>query len=220
MTLLMLFVLALAPAIAQSSAPRLVIPEGTVIQLTLREPVSSKLSEPGDQVLAVVKHDVIVDDRMLLPEGTEIIGRVTLAKAAHAPLKGGLLQLTFEQIKWDGDTRRLVAMVDSASDFSRDEKVKSDSEGTLQGGKSGEQVLKNVLLAGGVGGMAASVVILASADRSAYNHYGLSHVGSVAGASIIGGSMVAGVLFSKGKDVRLDSGALVRLKLSRALAVM
>jgi hypothetical protein len=48
----------------------------------------------------------------------------------------------------------------------------------------------------------------------------LSHAGSVGGASIIGGSMVAGVLFSKGKDVRLDSGALVRLKLSRALAVM
>src|SRR6516164_9389417 len=117
MALLMIFVLSLVPPVAQSAAPRLVVPEGTVIQLTLREPVSSKLSEPGDQVLAVVRHDVIVDDRMLLPEGTEIVGRVTLAKAAHAPLKGGLLQLTFEQIRWDGDTRRLVAVVDSASDF-------------------------------------------------------------------------------------------------------
>lgn len=220
MALMLVFVLFLSPAMAQLPAPRLVIPEGTVIQLSLREPVSSKLSEPGDQVLAVVRHDVIVDDRMLLPEGTEIVGRVTLAKAAHAPLKGGLLQLTFEQIKWDGDTRRLVATVDSASEFARDEKFKSDSEGTLQGGKSGEQVLKNVMMAGAVGGMAASVVILASADRNAYSHYGLSHVGSVGGASIIGGSMVAGVLFSKGKDVRLDSGAVVRLKLARSLAVM
>lgn len=220
MALLLLLVLSLSPAIAQSTAPRLVIPQGTVIQLSLREPVSSKLSEPGDQVLAVVRHDVIVDDRMLLPEGTEIVGRVTLAKAAHAPLKGGLLQLTFEQIKWDGDTRRLVAMVDSASEFARDEKFRSDSEGTLQGGKSGEQVLKNVMMAGAVGGMAASVVILASADRNSYGHYGLSGVGSAGGASILGGSMVAGVLLSKGKDVRLDSGAVVRLKLTRSLAVM
>jgi hypothetical protein len=216
----MIFVLSLVPPVAQSAAPRLVVPEGTVIQLTLREPVSSKLSEPGDQVLAVVRHDVIVDDRMLLPEGTEIVGRVTLAKAAHAPLKGGLLQLTFEQIRWDGDTRRLVAVVDSASDFARNEKVRSDDEGTLQGGKGGEQVVRNVLMAGAVGSLAASVVILASADRNAYSHYGLSHVGSVGGASIIGGSMVAGVLFSKGKDVRLDPGAVVRLKLMRPLAVL
>src|SRR5262245_2633726 len=118
MALLMLFVLALSPA-TQLTVPRLVIPEGTIIPLTLREAVSSKLSEPGDQVLAVVKHDVVVDDRLLLPEGTEIIGRVTMAKPAHAPLKGGILQLSFEQIKWDGDTRRLAAMVDSASDFGR-----------------------------------------------------------------------------------------------------
>ena len=39
----------------QSQDRGLVIPVGTEIQLTLRDPVSSKLSEPGDEVLATVR---------------------------------------------------------------------------------------------------------------------------------------------------------------------
>ena len=54
-----------------------VIPEGTEIQLSLRDPVSSKLSEPGDEVLAVVRRDVVVDGRVILQQGTEVVGRVT-----------------------------------------------------------------------------------------------------------------------------------------------
>src|SRR5262245_35380252 len=53
------------------------IPEGTVIQLTLRDPLSSKLNEVGDEVVATVKRDVTADGYTLLREGTEVYGRVT-----------------------------------------------------------------------------------------------------------------------------------------------
>jgi hypothetical protein len=193
-----------------------ILPEGTEIQLTLREPVSSKLSEPGDEVLATVRKDVVVDGRTVLQQGTEVIGRVTLAEPAGRLLKGGRLHLTFERIRLDGGERRLSAVIKSASDFSRDEKVKSDGEGTLKGGKDGGKVLSNVGTAAGLASMGATVVLLSGINRNAG---GISS-GAIGGyAGVMGGSVIAALLLSKGKEVRLDQNAIIRLKLERPLRI-
>lgn len=202
-----------------------VLPEGTVIQLSLRDPVSSKLSEPGDPITAVVKRDVVVDGRTLLREGTEIIGRVTLADGARRPFKGGRLHLTFEQVRMEGREQKLTAIIQSASDFTRDTKVKSDGEGTLQGGVSGGDVVRNVGTAAGIGMIGVTIAILSSVrDRDLYGGglggFGsISQIGAITGAAILGGSVVTGLLLTKGKEVRLDGNTVLRLKLERAIAV-
>src|SRR5262249_19623068 len=121
--------LAISPAgFAQEQSGGSVIPEGTEIQLSLLDPVSSKLSEPGDEIRAVVRRDVYVDGRSFLREGTEVIGRVTLAQPAKRPLKGGKLHITFDRLRLEGSEQKIATALKSASDFTRDEKVKSDSE--------------------------------------------------------------------------------------------
>jgi len=208
---------------APDQSQGVVIPEGTEIQLSLRDPLSSKLSEPGDEVLATVRRDVVVDGRMLLRQGTEVIGRVTRAQPARRLLKGGMLHVTFERIRLEGREQRLAAIIKSASDFTRDEKVKSDGEGTLKGSHNGSQVLTNVATAAAIGGVGATIIILASVDRNSVGGLGrgvgLSRGGAVAGASVLGASVIAGILLTKGKEVRLDQGTIVRLKLERPLAV-
>lgn len=198
-----------------------ILPEGTEMQLALREPVSSKLSEVGDEVLAVVRKNVVVDGRTVLREGTEIIGRVTLAQPAGRMLKGGQLHLTFERVRLDGGERRLSGVIKSASDFARDEKIKSDGEGTLKGGKDGGKVLQNVSTAVGLASVGATVILLASVLRNnsngGLNGIGGGTVGAYAG--VIGGSVVAALLFSKGKEVRLDQNAVIRLKLEKPLRI-
>lgn len=204
----------------QKNQSALIIPEGTVIQLSLREPLSSKLSEVGDEVVAAVKRDVVVAGQVLLRQGAEVLGHVTLTKPARAPLKGGMLHLTFDRVRLeDGIERKLSATIQSASDFTRDEKVKSDGEGTLKGGKSGGDVVKNMGTAAGIGGAAATVIILSSADRNSAGFRHFSGPGATAGAAVLGASLVAGVLLTKGKDVRLDRDAIIRLKLERPLLV-
>ena len=210
----------------QASAPEqpkaVVIPEGTLIQLSLREPVSSKLSEVGDEVIATVKKDVIVEGATLLKAGTEVVGRVTVVKPAKRPLKGGMLHLSFDRIRLeDGLQRKLTALVRSASDFTRDEKISGNGEGTLKGGKGGGDVLKNVGTAAGIGGAAATIIILSGRNDNVtgLGIRGISGGSAVAAASVLGGGTDAGVLFSKGKEVRLDTGSLVRLKLERPLSV-
>ncbi len=220
-SLLALCALSLRPVgLAQSQERRNVIPEGTEIQLTLRDPVSSKLSEAGDEVIAVVRRDVIADGFKLLREGTEVIGRVTLAEPAKRPFKGGRLHLTFDRIRIDGQEQKLSAIIKSASDFTRDEKVKSDSEGTLKGGKDGGKVLQNVGAAAGIGMIGVTIAILAGSRDGFGGFYGgVSRGAAVTGASILGGSVVAGVFMTKGKEVRLDERAIIRLKLERPVSL-
>jgi type IV secretion system protein VirB10 len=211
-----------SPLASPQEQAKVVIPEGTQIQLSLREPVSSKLSEVGDEVLATVKKDVVVEGTTMLKAGTEILGRVTLVKPAKRPLKGGLLHLSFDRIRLDnGLERKLVAIVQSASDFTRDEKISGNGEGTLKGGKSGGDTLRNVGTAAGIGGATATIIILAGRNGGfgPFGVGGISAGNAAAAGSVIGGSMLAGVLLTKGKEVRLDAGTIVRLKLERPLSV-
>ncbi len=221
--LLALFCSVIHPAgFGQSQDRALVIPVGTEIQLTLRDPVSSKLSEPGDEVLATVRRDVIVDGIRLLNAGTEMVGRVTLAEPAKRPLKGGRLHITFDRIRVEGQEQKISAVIKSASDFTRDEKVKSDGEGTLKGGKDGGKVLQNVGAAAGVGYIGVTIAILAGAASEGGGGVGLGGIsqgGAIAGASILGGSAVAGVFMTKGKEVRLDEKTIIRLKLERPVSL-
>ncbi|QQS46740.1 MAG: hypothetical protein IPM66_23100 [Acidobacteriota bacterium] len=219
-SLFLVFTLLALPAHGQVQTGREIIPEGTVIQLSLTDPLSSKLNEPGDRVTATVRNDVTVDGRTLLPKGTEISGRVTQVQPAGRPFKGGQLHITFERAIIDGQPYKLSAIIQSASDFSRDEKVKSDSEGTLKGGTDGGKTLSNVMTAGGLGTLGAMVVILASSrGGGGFGGFGIGRAGSVAGASVIGGSMIAGLLLTKGKEVRLDSSSIIRLKLARPIVI-
>jgi hypothetical protein len=205
---------------APPEQPKFVIPEGTLLQLSMREPISSKLSEAGDEVLATLKKDVFVNGELLLREGTEILGRVTLVKPAKRPLKGGLLHLSFDRIRFDnGYERKLVAIVQSASDFARDEKISGNGEGTLKGGKAGGDVLRNVGTAGGIAGSAATIIILVGQNNNGlpFGFGGISSGSAIAAASVIGGGLLAGVLLTKGKEVRLEPGTVVRLRLERSL---
>lgn len=204
----------------QDNPSRPEIPIGTEIQLSLSEPLSSKLSEPGDEVIATVKKDVTVEGQTLLSRGTEVIGRVTLAEPAGRLLKGGRLHITFDRIRLNGQEQKITAVIKSAADFTRDEKVKGDSEGTLDGGKDGGKVLQGIGQGAAIGGIGVTIAILAgSNNRDGFGFGGISRGAAVAGASILGASVITGVLLTKGKEVRLDANTVIRLKLERPLAI-
>lgn len=209
-----------SPAFGQSQNGGSEVPAGTEIQLSLRDPLSSKLSEPGDEVLATIRRDVVIDGRTVLRQGTEVIGRVTLAEASGRIFKGGRLHVTFDRIRIDGQEQKLTAVIKSASDFSRDEKIKSDDEGTLKGGKDGGKILQNVGTAAGIGMIGVTIAILAGRDNNGFGGFGgISQGGAIAAGAILGGSVITGLLMTKGKEVRLDQNTIIRLKLERPVAI-
>jgi hypothetical protein len=212
------------PAQTQSSQPTskpVIIPEGTVIQLKIHEPISSKLSDVGDEVITSVKKDVEVDGVVLLPAGTEVIGRITAAKNAKRPFKGGQLHISFDRVRFDnGSIKKIAAIVQSATDFSRDEKIKSNSEGTLKGTKSGGETLRGASTAIGISSTVATIILLSGRD-SGFSGFGggISGGTAAAAAGVLGAGVITGFLLTRGKEVRLDTGAIVRLRLERALSV-
>jgi hypothetical protein len=143
---------------------------------------------------------------------------VTMAQPAKRPLKGGQLHLTFEKVRIDGQEQKLFAIIKSASDFTRDDKISGDGEGTLKGGTDGGKVVDNVIKAGTLGGIGASVIILSGISRER-GVGGISRAAAIGGPAVLGGSIVAGILLTKGKEVRLDRDTIIRLKLEKALAV-
>lgn len=212
--------LAISPAsFAQAQSGESIIPEGTEIQLALLDPVSSKLSEPGDEIRAVVRRDVFVDGRRLLREGTEVIGRVTLAQPARRMMKGGRLHITFDRIRLEGEEQKIAVTMKSASDFTRDEKVKSDPEGTLKGGVDGGKVVDNAIVGAELGGVGVTIALLGGLAGASNGNFGALGAAAVGGIAVLGGSIVAGVLLTKGKEVRLDSSAVIRLKLVRPITL-
>ena len=73
-------------------------------------------------------------------------------------------------------------------------------------------------------GIGVTIAILSSTqDRGQYGGLGgfggISRAGALTGVGILGGSVVVGLLMTKGKEVRLDQNAIVRLKLERPLSI-
>ncbi|MGH9713751.1 MAG: hypothetical protein ACRD5M_10690 [Candidatus Acidiferrales bacterium] len=93
---------------AKMAAPAphpIVIPAGTVLDVTLDQSVSSKTNNSGDNFDASLAAPVTLGDRVVLPVGTKAIGSVTLAQSAgrfhgHATLAMDLVSLTFEGARY------------------------------------------------------------------------------------------------------------------------
>src|SRR5262245_48513970 len=132
-------------------------------------------------------------------------------------LKGGRLHITFDRIRLEGEEQKIAVVMKSASDFTRDEKVKSDTEGTLKGGVDGGKVIDNVITGSQIGMTGVTVAILSGIASSEGG--GIPTGAAVGGLAVLGGSIVAGVLLTKGKEVRLDSSSVIRLKLVRPITL-
>ena len=72
-----------ASPVAQSEprrANQLTIPSGTKVPLALKQAVSTKNAREGDAVYAVTTFPVVINDRIVIPAGTYVQGRISSVK--------------------------------------------------------------------------------------------------------------------------------------------
>src|ERR1041384_2799161 len=129
----------------QQKATNIVVPEGTSAKLSLQTQLSSKLSEVGDQVTAVLYEAVRSEDgRVAIPRGTEFIGRVTQVQAAKRPQKQATITAVFDTMRMPHGAEKVSTVVTAIDDYGNDEKLKSQSdEGKVGGGHSGGRTARN-----------------------------------------------------------------------------
>src|ERR1700682_2141457 len=65
-----------APSV-ESGKPTLTIPAGTRVLLSLKQAISTKTARDGDPVYAETAFPFVVNDRVVIPAGTYIQGKIT-----------------------------------------------------------------------------------------------------------------------------------------------
>ena len=196
--LLLFMVLGTLPVFSQA-AREATIEADTSAKVVLQSRLSSKLSEPGDPIRAVLDEPLYVNNQLVLPRGTEFIGRVTQVTPARRGQKQGSIAIAFERVALSWGDEAVSIVVTAVDDWDKNEKLNADSEGKVKGGHRGDATARNVERGGAIGGAGAGVVILSGGSLGA-------------GAASLGGGLLAGLFLTKGGEVVVNPGAIFRVK--------
>ena len=74
------------------------LPANTVFKISLNDDVNSKVNQVGDPVTFTVQEDVMVDDVLVLPRGSQGSGVVTKVSRPKSFGRSGALDISFDQV--------------------------------------------------------------------------------------------------------------------------
>jgi hypothetical protein len=203
---------AIAPAGASAAAPSdpdaTVIPAGTKLPLVLKQAISTKNAKEGDAVYAETSFPFVVNDRVLVPAGTYIQGKIMHSERAGRSSKRAEILIHFTSMIYaTGYTVMLPASVENTP--GNDSNGVKDKEGTIQAdkdtGKRVEDAAKGAAVGGTIGG-------IGGAAAGGYNG---ARYGGLAG--LAGG--VAWALLKHGPEVKLDVGTSLEMEIQRPIPV-
>lgn len=186
-----------------AAAKLFVVPAGKRIRVRMDDTISSKTAKVGDRFSVIVREPVYANTgAIVIPEGSEIIGRVDAVVAARKGGKPGTLDMRFVQVVLPNGSKR--AINGSLTELVSDD-AKSDNEGTASGDKMKH---RKVIFIGGGG---AGGAVLGGA------------IGGAKGA-LIGGLLGAGGGFlgeklTKGEEAEVRSGTEFGIYLNQAISL-
>jgi type IV secretion system protein VirB10 len=190
------------PAVTPAKATTIEIPAGTKVALRLEQAISTKTAREGDAVYAETTFPVVIDDKILIPEGTYVQGKIShIQRGGHVKGRAELLIHFTSLIYPSGYTVMLPGALENVP--GAEHATMKDSEGTIRqdsdAGKKVETAAKTAGAGATIGGL----------------------TGGWKGAGI-GGGIGAGVgaaigMLSRGGDVRLEPGTSVEMVIQRSV---
>ncbi|MBM3801417.1 MAG: hypothetical protein FJW26_03800 [Acidimicrobiia bacterium] len=191
--------------IAQSSE-KLTIPVGTRFKARLETPISSKLSEVGDTLIVTLLEPMPIDAVHFLPRGTEMTGKVTFVKRAGRVKGRAEVYALINELTTSYGSEPIQVSIDAADDMANDEKIRTDEEGKLKSNKNIGGDVEDAGRGAALGSLGSTPVAIATGSA------GAAIAGPAAGA-------LAGLLLSRGKEVRLPVGTVFRMKFDKELTL-
>jgi len=181
------------PAPAAPRAPETVavtVPEATALNVRMEDALDSGTSQPGDHFTATLLQSVIVGDRVVLAEGSNIEGSVTDVVPAKKGIKesGGSLTLSFEKvITPSGASAPMEAYLSKVATSTK------KKAGTIGGAAAGGALLGKIL-----GGSTKDAAI----------------------GAVVGGAVGTGVAAgTKGTEMKIEAGTELTITLQRPLTL-
>ena len=188
----------------RSARAKMTIPAGAEILVALKSAISTKSAKIGDPVYASTSFPYVQNEKVLIPAGTYVQGRITrITRPGRVKGRAELLIHFTTLIYPSGYTLLLPGGIENIPGAEHST-VKGD-EGTIQqNGEKGHDVAT-------VAGTAATGTVIGAAAG------GLKGAGL--GAASGGALGLAIALLSRGNDVRLDAGTTLQMVIQRAVAV-
>ncbi len=186
-------------------AATITVPAGTQIPLRLAQGISTKSAKVGDAVYAETVFPITENDRIVIPAGTYVQGRITeVRRPGRVKGRAEFLMHFTTMIFKSGYTVMLPGAVENVPGAEH-QRVK-DEEGTIQEegtkGRDAGTVAKTAGTGAAIGGVAGQ---------------------SVKGAAIGGGlgsaAGLAAVLLTRGPDVNFPPGTSIQMVLQRPLSL-
>jgi hypothetical protein len=185
-----------------------VIPAGTKIPLLLKQAISTKNAREGDAVYAETAFPFVMNDRILVPAGTYIQGKIMHTEHAGRSVKRAEILIHFTSMIYpSGYTVMLPASVENTP--GADSNSVKDKEGTIQADKDTGKRIEDAAKGAAVGGTVGSVAGVAAGGLNGARYGGL--------IGIAGG--VAWALLKHGPDVKLDVGTSLEMEIQRSIPV-
>jgi hypothetical protein len=102
------------------------------VNATLSHDLTSATAKPGDVVEALVVEPVYDKDKQLVvPQGSKLIGKVSVAKAARSFSRNGKLRFTFQQVQFPEGYNRDVEGALAGAATEKTQNLSLDAEGTI-----------------------------------------------------------------------------------------
>ncbi|HYW40434.1 MAG TPA: YMGG-like glycine zipper-containing protein [Terriglobales bacterium] len=192
-----------APSV-DSGKPTLTIPAGTRVPLSLKQAISTKTAKDGDPVYAETAFPFVVNERVVIPAGTYIQGKITRAqRGGHVKGRAEVLIHFTSMVYPNGYTVMLGGAVENTP--GAEKTSMKDSEGTIrQDSEAGRKARE------AAGGATTGAVIGAVTNGGK---------GAGIGAGIGGVAGLAVGMLSRGADVRLEPGTSIEMEIQREVTV-
>jgi hypothetical protein len=197
-----------AAAAASQDGNASVIPAGSKIPLLLKQAISTKNAREGDAVYAETAFPFVLNERMLVPAGTYIQGKIShVERGGRLKGRAEILMHFTSMIYPSGYTVMLPGSVENMP--GAEHTSMKNSEGTIKQDKDTGKKIEEAAKGGVYGGSGGA---LAGGLAGGLNG---ARIGAGAGAA----AGIAWALLKRGSDVRLDVGTSVEMEIQRAITV-
>lgn len=198
------------PAILRASATKraggqslYTVSAGKRLRVRMNDTISSKTARVGDRFTTTVTEPVYSNNGVVvIPSGSEVVGKVTAVQKAGRGGKVGTIDASFVEIVLPNGTRR--AINGSLTELVSDD-AKSDEEGTASGDKMKNRKL--IFIGGGGAGGAVLGGIIGGGK------------GAVIGGILGAGGGLLGERATKGEEAEVKSGTEFGVYLNQAISL-
>jgi len=144
------------------------VPVGTVLEVRLAEPMSTRTHKAGDEFVAILDQDVVVDEKVVFPEGTKAYGTLLAVEGSGRVEGRAEMTFTLTELRLREEPHRIKTgniTIQAEGTQGRDAKVIGGAAGVgaLVGGIFGGK--KGAAVGAAVGGGAGTATVLTTKGK-------------------------------------------------------